>query len=157
MIGSFARSALLVIASAVLLMLGVTAAGAGGEAPALRNGGTLVIGLAEDPDALDPTTARTFVGRIVFAHMCEKLYDLNAKLQIVPQLAAALPQVSSDKLTYTIRIRSGIRFNDGTPLNAQAGRSLSVSQRIPTRSIRHSRGPSSDGWSSCTCARSSTT
>src|SRR5262249_52914367 len=41
-------------------------------------------------------------------------------MQIVPQLAAALPQVSSDKLTYTIRIRSGIKFNDGTPLNAQA-------------------------------------
>ena len=120
MTGSFARSALLVLASAAILALGVTAAGAGGKASALRNGGTLVIGLAEDPDALDPTTARTFVGRIVFAHMCEKLYDLNAKLQIVPQLAAALPQVSSDKLTYTIRIRSGIKFNDGTPLNAQA-------------------------------------
>ena len=39
--------------------------------------------------------------------MCEKLYDLNAKLQIVPQLAAGLPQISSDKLTYTIRISSG--------------------------------------------------
>src|SRR6478672_12467260 len=74
---------------------------------------TLVIGLAEDPDALDPTLARTFVGRIVFLHMCEKLYDLNAKLQIVPQLASALPVVSQDKLTYTIKIRSGIKFNDG--------------------------------------------
>jgi peptide/nickel transport system substrate-binding protein len=120
MIGSLARSALLVLASAALLMLGVTAAGAGGKAPTLKNGGTLVIALAADPDALDPTTARTFVGRIVFAHMCEKLYDLNAKLQIVPQLAAALPQVSQDKLTYTIKLRSGIKFNDGTPLNAQA-------------------------------------
>jgi peptide/nickel transport system substrate-binding protein len=120
MIGSLARSALLVLVSAAVLMLGVTAAGAGGKAHTLKNGGTLVIALAEDPDALDPTTARTFVGRIVFAHMCEKLYELNAKLQIVPQLAAALPQVSKDKLTYTIRIRSGIKFNDGTPLNAQA-------------------------------------
>jgi peptide/nickel transport system substrate-binding protein len=52
--------------------------------------------------------------------MCEKLYDLNAKLGIVPQLAASMPQVSDDKLTYTIRIRSGIKFNDGTPLTAQA-------------------------------------
>ena len=34
---------------------------------------TLRIGLAEDPDALDPTTARTFVGRIVFAALCDKL------------------------------------------------------------------------------------
>ena len=85
-----------------------------------KNGGTLVIGLAEDPDALDPTLARTFVGRIVFLHMCEKLYDLNSKLQIVPQLAAALPQISKDKLTYTIKLRSGIKFNDGTAFNAAA-------------------------------------
>ena len=77
------------------------------------------IGLAEDPDALDPTLARTFVGRMVFLHMCEKLYDLNARLQIVPQLAAAMPS-SGDKKTMTIRIRRGVRFNDGTPLNAAA-------------------------------------
>ena len=97
------------------------AAGAGGKAtPQPKNGGTLVIGLAEEPDALDPTLARTFVGRIVFLHMCEKLYDLDAKLHIVPQLAAALPQVSKDKLTYTIKLRSGVKFNDGTPFNAAA-------------------------------------
>jgi peptide/nickel transport system substrate-binding protein len=66
---------------ACLAVLGASAAGAGREAtPQPKNGGTLVIGLAEDPDALDPTLARTFVGRIVFLHMCEKLYDLNAKL-----------------------------------------------------------------------------
>jgi peptide/nickel transport system substrate-binding protein len=45
-----------------------------------KNGGTLVIGLAEDPDALDPTLSRTLVGRMVFAHICEKLYEINAKL-----------------------------------------------------------------------------
>ena len=40
--------------------------------------------------------------------------------RIVPQLAAALPAISKDKLTYTIPLRQGIKFNDGTPLNAQA-------------------------------------
>ena len=79
-----------------------------------------MIGLAEDPDVLDPTLARTFVGRIVFLHMCEKLYDLDSKLNIVPQLAAALPQISTDKLTYTIKVRTGIKFNDGTALTAAA-------------------------------------
>jgi len=33
---------------------------------------TLRIGLAEDPDVLDPTLARSFVGRIVFAGLCDK-------------------------------------------------------------------------------------
>ena len=48
---------------------------------------TLRIGLAEDPDVLDPTLARTYVGRIVFASLCDKLFDIDDKLNIVPQLA----------------------------------------------------------------------
>ena len=73
-----------------------------------------------EPDALDPTLARTFSGREVFLTFCEKLYDLNAKAQIVPQLASALPTISKDKLTVTIPLRKGIKFNDGTPFNADA-------------------------------------
>src|SRR5215831_16661350 len=41
---------------------------------------TLRIGLAEDPDVLDPTLARTYVGRIVFASFCDKLFDIGEKL-----------------------------------------------------------------------------
>lgn len=85
-----------------------------------RRGGTLTVALAEDPDQLDPTLARTFVGRIVFASMCEKLYDVNENLEVVPQLATALPQVSADGKTVTIKVRSGVKFNDGTTFNAQA-------------------------------------
>jgi peptide/nickel transport system substrate-binding protein len=48
---------------------------------------TLRIGLAEDPDILDPTLGRTYVGRIVFAAFCDKLFDIDEKLNIVPQLA----------------------------------------------------------------------
>jgi peptide/nickel transport system substrate-binding protein len=80
----------------------------------------MTIALAEDPDPLDPTTSGTFVSRIVYVDMCEKLYDVGPKLQIVPQLASALPQVSSDRKTLTIPLRRGVRFNDGTPFNAQA-------------------------------------
>src|SRR6266436_5678663 len=47
----------------------------------------LRIGLAEDPDVLDPTLARTYVGRIVFASICDKLFDIDEKLNVVPQLA----------------------------------------------------------------------
>ncbi len=65
----------------------------GGQSPtadnrAAKNGGTLVVALSDEPDPLDPTTARTLVGRSVFMSICEKLYDINAKLEIVPQLAA---------------------------------------------------------------------
>ena len=40
----------------------------------------LRVGLAEDPDVLDPTLARTYVGRIVFASICDKLFDIDEKL-----------------------------------------------------------------------------
>jgi peptide/nickel transport system substrate-binding protein len=109
---------------AVLLALTLTAAAGAGparHADAAKSGGTLTIGLtAGEPDALDPTLARTFSGREVFLTFCEKLYDLNAKAQIVPQLASALPTISKDKLTVTIPLRKGIKFNDGTPFNADA-------------------------------------
>ncbi|HZT14388.1 MAG TPA: ABC transporter substrate-binding protein [Gaiellaceae bacterium] len=112
---------LALVALAALVATAVAAARANApSAPAIRNGGTLTIGLAEEPDALDPTLARTFVGRMVFLATCEKLYDLDSHLNIVPQLAASLPTVSKDKLTYTIKLRSGIKFNDGTPFNAAA-------------------------------------
>ena len=123
----------------VLVATGLLATGAGGSVDAeSRTGGTLTIGLAEDPDALDPTLARTFVGRMVFLHMCEKLYDLNARLQIVPQLAAAMPSLSGDKRTMTIRIRRGVRFNDGAPLNAAAVKTSLDRHRTLTGSARAS-------------------
>jgi peptide/nickel transport system substrate-binding protein len=129
------------VAAALTLLLAVVAlAGSARSAapPALKNGGTLTIALDSDPDALDPTLARTFVGRMVFLDMCEKLYDLNAKLEIVPQLASALPAFSSDKKTVTIKLRKGILFNDGTPFNAAAVKeSLDRHKTLP-RSARAS-------------------
>src|SRR5438128_12634262 len=64
-----ARSALLILVIGALALVAVSAATSASPPPALKNGGTLTIGLAEDPDALDPTIARTFVGRMVFMHM----------------------------------------------------------------------------------------
>jgi peptide/nickel transport system substrate-binding protein len=115
-----ARAVLGIVALIAVLGAGLTASARSAAPPALKAGGTLTIALESDPDALDPTLARTFVGRMVFLDMCEKLYDLNAKLQIVPQLAASLPTLSADKKTVTIKIRKGIKFNDGTPLDAAA-------------------------------------
>src|ERR1700694_664337 len=81
---------------------------------------TLVVALNQDPDILDPTLSRSYVGRIVYAQMCEKLYEIDEKLQIVPQLAAALPVFSDGGKTMTIKLRSGVKFNHGTPMNAEA-------------------------------------
>jgi peptide/nickel transport system substrate-binding protein len=80
---------------------------------------TLRIGLAEDPDVLDPTLARTFVGRIVFNALCDKLFDLDEKLAIVPQLATGYSW-SADHKALTIKLRQGVTFHDGEKLDAEA-------------------------------------
>src|SRR5262245_25035809 len=80
---------------------------------------TLRVGLAEDPDVLDPTLARTFVGRIVFAALCDKLLDIDEKLAIQPQLATSW-EWSADSKALTMKLRPGVTFHDGEKLDAAA-------------------------------------
>src|SRR5262245_18841384 len=80
---------------------------------------TLRFGLAEDPDMLDPTLARTFVGRIVFASLCDKLVDIDEKLNIVPQLATSW-EWSADSKALTMKLRPNVTFHDGEKLDAAA-------------------------------------
>jgi peptide/nickel transport system substrate-binding protein len=98
------------------LVLGLALAGS--LAP-IASAQTLRIGLAEDPDVLDPTLARTFVGRIVFASLCDKLFDIDEKLNIVPQLATSY-EWSADNKSLTLKIRPGVTFHDGEKLDAAA-------------------------------------
>src|ERR1700732_3981914 len=112
------------------------AALAGGGVPSLGAGAqaqtTLRIGLAEDPDVLDPTLGRTYVGRIVFAAFCDKLFDIDEKLNIVPQLALS-HETSADGKEVTIKLRPGVKFHDGEPLSAEAAKfSLDRHLTLPT-------------------------
>ena len=86
----------------------------------VKPGGELRVALSAEPDLLDPTLARTLVGRTVFNAICEKLYDVDQSLNIVPQLASALPVFSEDNTTATIKIRTGLKFADGTTMDAAA-------------------------------------
>lgn len=84
----------------------------------VKEGGTLTMALSAEPDFLDPTLAGSFYSRYVFNAMCEKLYDVNADTEVVPQLAASMPQVSDGGKTVTIKVRQGVKFADGTDLDA---------------------------------------
>ena len=81
----------------------------------------LRIGLGDDPDTLDPSLSRSYTTRIVLASMCDKLFDIDENVNIVPQLALG-HETSADGKTVTIKLRPGVKFHDGEPLNAEAAK-----------------------------------
>ena len=92
------------------------------EGVATQEGGDLVMGLSADPDQLDPTTSSSLYTRYVMSSICEKLYDIDAEGEIVPQLATALPELREDGRVVRIPLREGVEFADGTPFDAAAVR-----------------------------------
>jgi peptide/nickel transport system substrate-binding protein len=91
-----------------------------GAAPAMAQS-HLRIGLGDDPDVLDPSLSRTYTARIVFAGLCDKLFDIDEKLNIVPQLALG-SETSEDGKSVTLKLRPGVRFHDGEPFDAAAAK-----------------------------------
>ena len=100
------------ILTALLAILALLPASAGAET-------VLRIGLNDDPDALDPTISRAYTGRLVFAALCDKLFDVTPELKIVPQLATGY-EWGPDHKSIVIKLRPGVRFQDGEPFNAEA-------------------------------------
>jgi peptide/nickel transport system substrate-binding protein len=96
----------------------MTAALALGMAAGTASATDLRIALRDDPDALDPTLATTYTGRLVFAALCDKLFDIDQHLHIVPQLATGYEW--SDPKTLVIHLRQGVKFQDGTTMDADA-------------------------------------
>jgi peptide/nickel transport system substrate-binding protein len=79
------------------------------------------IGLQEDPDLLDPHRARTYVGRIVFTSLCDKLVDIDPQLHIVPQLATSWSW-SPDNTVLTMKLRTDALFHDDSKFDAAAAK-----------------------------------
>jgi peptide/nickel transport system substrate-binding protein len=78
----------------------------------------LRIGMRDDPDILDPTFSRTYVGTVVMTALCDKLFDFDAKLNIVPVLASGYEW--ADSKTLLIKLRPGVQFQNGEKFDADA-------------------------------------
>ena len=85
---------------------------------AAANGQSLRIGMRDDPDILDPSLSRTYVGTLVMTAICDKLFDFDQKQAIVPVLATGYEQI--DPTTLLLHLRPGVRFQDGEKLDAAA-------------------------------------
>ncbi len=83
--------------------------------------GTLRFGLDFDLDTFDPARSGSYIERNVNLSMCDQLLNLDASLNLVPELATAWDW-SPDRLALTLHLRDGVRFQDGTPMDAEAVR-----------------------------------
>lgn len=83
--------------------------------------GRLVLGTTATIRTLDPADAyEIFSGNLLY-NLGDRLYTYETgTTYLKPQLAKALPTISQDGLTYTIPLRQGVVFHDGTPFNAEA-------------------------------------
>ncbi|HEX7591093.1 MAG TPA: ABC transporter substrate-binding protein [Candidatus Limnocylindrales bacterium] len=110
----------------VLAVTALVVAGCGGSSATAqdgpKSGGTLTVALDRDIQYADPSLTSDAASFYVAGQVVEGLVGLapGSMSQIVPVLASALPDVSSDGLAYTFKLRSGIKFHDGTDFNSQA-------------------------------------
>lgn len=83
--------------------------------------GRVSIGTTLKLKSLDPADAYEVISGNLLYNLGDRLYTYKTgTTELIPQLATALPTISEDGLTYTIPIRSGVLFHDGTPCNAEA-------------------------------------
>ncbi len=90
--------------------------------PARPPSNTLVWETVGNPDSFDPAVDNTQFGYWMISNIYETLYtypfNSSAIDPLVPLLAVGQPSISADGKNYTIELRQGITFHDGTPFNA---------------------------------------
>jgi peptide/nickel transport system substrate-binding protein len=105
----FRRRSVLTSGALALLPLGARAQAAASS---------ITIATVGDPGSLDPMPFTADLVSEIDQHIHETLYIFNPALEFFPLLASALPEISADGKQYTIGLRTGVRFHDGTTMNA---------------------------------------
>jgi len=77
---------------------------------------TLVVGQGTDPVILDPPMYSDTPTHNLNLLIYDRLYNLSNDGQIVPGLAVDLPKIEENGTKYTIKIHSGVKFHNGSPL-----------------------------------------
>jgi peptide/nickel transport system substrate-binding protein len=111
------RSTILALMLITSLVVAASAAAQTAETP--RRGGVLLAVIGADPPSLDPHQESTFATLQLVAPLYSTL--LQFEPSNYPNIigdAATEWKISPDALTYTFKIRPGIRFHDGSPLTA---------------------------------------
>lgn len=93
------------------------------SSPSATSSDRIVLGTTAKVRTLDPADAYDIASGNLLYNLGDRLYTFESasgNTKLTPQLATELPKVSEDGLTYTIPLRQGVVFHDGTPFNAEA-------------------------------------
>lgn len=97
-------------------------------------GGVIDVATVGEPPTLDPMASTADLVGIVTQHIYETLYTFDKDWNVTPLLAADMPAISPDGLTYTIVLRTGVKFQDGSDMNsADVVASLQRWMKVATR------------------------
>lgn len=113
-VSSLARRHLMAsVVVASLITLGAMPASA-----APQKGGAANLAMVGEPQGLDPITSTADLVGTIMQHVYEPLFTFDANWAVAPMLAESMPTVSKDGLTYTIKLRAGVKLHNGRDLNA---------------------------------------
>jgi peptide/nickel transport system substrate-binding protein len=112
--GPWVGSALVASLAIVVAAFGASAAPSG-PAP----GGTLTLGIRQEPSTLDPHASANGVSQRALAHLYDGLVFMTSDGTYHPWLATRW-DVSPDGKTYTLSLRHGVKFHDGAPFTSDA-------------------------------------
>jgi oligopeptide transport system substrate-binding protein len=101
----------------VISLIGASLAACGGKGGS-GSKNELVMNYRADPPALDVSIAESAASFTLLGAISEGLYRLDKDMKPQPALAKELPTISKDGLTYTMKLRDGITWADGTPVTA---------------------------------------
>lgn len=83
---------------------------------AVVTGGTVIVGSPQEPGTLSPFLASATIDDVISSFIVEGLIGIDAKGDYVPVLAEDLPTISEDGLVVTYKIKPGLKFNNGDPV-----------------------------------------
>ncbi|CAN7571650.1 ABC transporter substrate-binding protein [Rhizobium rhizogenes] len=102
----------------VALLLGTALIALPSTLLAQERGGVINVATIGEPPTLDPMSSTADLVGIVTQHIFETLYTFDKSWKVAPLLAESLPQISADGKTYTIKLRTGIKFHNNTDMTS---------------------------------------
>ena len=117
------RQVLTAATVAALVASGLTSCDSEGAEVGDKGGGDLRVTVTSFPDYVDPQLSYTVQGWEVLWNaytplLTYKHVEGDAGTEVVPGLAEDMPQISEDGKTYTLKLRSNMKYSDGTPIKA---------------------------------------